>query len=98
MKLRKQLFKALIRREVSFFDDKRHSVDKLTACLASSPAEVGRAFGLNLVLSTQAIVTVAVGIGLAFSLSWRLSLVVLACLPLTIFSSVIQNQAVEYGK
>jgi ABC-type multidrug transport system fused ATPase/permease subunit len=93
MRLRSELFKSIIRREISFFDEKRHSSEKLSAHLATNPSKAGKAFGLNLAVASQALFTFIVGMILGFSSSWKLALVVLAAIPLSIAMGIIQNQA-----
>jgi ATP-binding cassette subfamily B (MDR/TAP) protein 1 len=93
LELRGLLFKSLIRQDISFYDEKRNGPDKLSFLLAISPAEIGKAFGLNTALCIQAIFTVIVGAAIAFSASWKLSLIVLACFPISVGMSIVHTKA-----
>jgi ATP-binding cassette subfamily B (MDR/TAP) protein 1 len=54
---------------------------------------IGKAFGLNMALVSQTFFTFIVGMILGFSSSWKLSLVVLATLPLSVIAGIIQHRA-----
>lgn len=92
--LRSDMFQAIIRREISFFDDETNSIGALTTRLADDSRTVTKAFGQNLANQIQAIFTLIIGLALALSASWQIALVVLGCFPFTILASGIQMQAV----
>jgi ATP-binding cassette subfamily B (MDR/TAP) protein 1 len=83
----------LMRREITFFDHKRNSPERLTIFLNSAPAEIGKTFGLNFALSLQAFFTVVIAVIIALSAAWKVALVVIACFPLTIILSVVHVKA-----
>lgn len=55
---------------------------------------VNKAFSEALAKQIQAIFTLVIGLGIAFSASWKVSFVVLATFPLSIIASAIQMQGI----
>ena len=93
-KLRDQLFKSLIRREISFFDDEKNAIGTLTTRLADDSRIVHKATGEAIAKQLQAIFTLAIGLGIGLNASWKITLVVLATFPVNIAASAIQMQAI----
>ena len=92
--LRSEMFEALLRRDMGFFDDEKNSVGSLTTALADDCRLVNRAFSESFARQMQALCNLAVSLALSFSASWKITLVVLATFPLVIGSSAVQMQAV----
>lgn len=92
-KLRSALFEAYLRRNIAFFDDEKNSVGSLTTRLAEDTAMINKAFGMTIAKQLQASFTLIIGLIIAFYSSWKITLVVLACFPLSIVASGIQMQA-----
>ena len=90
MKLRSAFFEAIMRREISYFDDVAHAAGALTTQLADDSRLVARATGDNVPRLIQAAFTLLVGLGLGFSANAKLAGVVLAVFPLNIIASGIQ--------
>eukprot|EP01039_Chlorochromonas_danica_P009083 gene9083-10025_t len=93
--LRSEMFEALMRQPMAFFDNPHHSVGALSSELAEAPRLVHRAFGESLAKQLMALSSAIVGIILAFISSWRMALVVLATFPLMIGASAVQMQAFQ---
>ena len=83
MKLRSQMFEAVLRREIAFFDKDENAVGSLTTRLADDSRTVTKATGLALAQQLQALFTLGVGIGIGFSACWQIALVVLVIILLT---------------
>lgn len=94
MKLREQLFKSLIRREIAFFDDEKNAIGTLTTRLSDDSRIVHKATGEAIAKQLQAIFTLAIGLGIGLSASWKITLVVLSTFPVNIAASAIQMQAI----
>jgi ATP-binding cassette subfamily B (MDR/TAP) protein 1 len=92
--LRSQLFEAIVRREIAFFDRAENSVGALTTRMSEDSRLVNKAFGENLAFQMQALSTFLVAIVLGFSESWKITLVVIASLPVTILSYAVQTHSV----
>lgn len=81
-----------MRREIAFFDDVRNSVGVLTVRLADDPRLVHESTGETLANQLQAFVTLAVGLSISFSASWKITLVILACFPITVIAGAMRSQ------
>jgi ABC-type multidrug transport system fused ATPase/permease subunit len=94
--LRSDMFEAIIRREIGFFDSEENSIGTLTTRLSEDSRLVHKASGEALVKSLQAAFTLIVGVIIGFYASWKIALVVLATFPLNIIASAIQMQVRTY--
>jgi ATP-binding cassette subfamily B (MDR/TAP) protein 1 len=94
MKLRSDLFEAVIRREIAFFDDEINAVGVLTTRLVEDSRTVTKATGIAAARQIQAFFTLTIGIILGFTASWKIAFVVLATFPVSIAASAIQMQAI----
>jgi ATP-binding cassette subfamily B (MDR/TAP) protein 1 len=86
-RLKRQSFAAVLLQEIGFFDAPENHAGSLTASVSSSPASVAAATGLT---SSQLIVSCTNLVGsviLAFILSWKAAVVVLAPLVILFVSS-----------
>eukprot|EP01034_Spumella_vulgaris_P039260 gene39260-48499_t len=93
--LRSQMFEALMRRDIAFFDKEENSIGTLTTRLSDDSRIVNKAFGDNLAKQLQAFFTLVVALVLGFIATWKVSLVVLAAFPLSIVASAIQMEALS---
>lgn len=84
-----------MRRNIGFFDDEQNNVGTITTQLADDSRTVHKAFGEGLAKQLQALFTLALGLALGFSASWKIAFVVLATFPLSIAASAVQMQAVK---
>ncbi|KNC82355.1 hypothetical protein SARC_05368 [Sphaeroforma arctica JP610] len=80
-KMRLASFKAIMRQDVGFFDDRNNSVGVLTARLSTEAADVQGVTGNRLGSLVNVIATMGLGLTIAFTQCWLLALVVLACVP-----------------
>jgi len=93
-KLRSELFEAIMRREVAYFDQETNNIGTLTTRLSDDSRIMHKAFGEGLAKQLQAITTLSIGLLLGFLASWRIALVVLATFPVNIIASSIQMAAI----
>jgi ABC-type multidrug transport system fused ATPase/permease subunit len=93
--LRSQMFEAIMRREIAFFDRQENSIGTLTTRLSDDSRVVNKAFGESLAKQLQAFFTLVVAVIFGFRASWKISLVVIATFPVNIFAAAIQMQAFE---
>ena len=94
-RLRSDLFEALMRRGIPFFDINENSADDLCSRLSEDSRIVHKAGGEALAKQLQAVFTLLVGCVIGFTASWRIALVVIACFPVNIMASAIQMQAMR---
>lgn len=92
MRLRSDMFEAVMRREIAYFDMEENSVGVITTRLSDDSRTVTKATGEALAKQLQAIFTLFIGLGIGLSASWKIALVVLATFPVNIAASAIQMQ------
>ncbi|KAJ3053457.1 Multidrug resistance protein 1 [Rhizophlyctis rosea] len=91
-RLRAQVFHALMRQEVGFFDEEGHSLGALTSRLATDAAAV-----CDMVTKTwgdivQLFVTAIAGLTIGFVHAWHLTLIVLTMLPFMALASWYESK------
>ena len=96
-RLRRLAFAQLLRRRAGYFDLPGHGAPALCARLATEAAEVRGAAAERLGLLAQNGVTAVLGAGIALAASWRMGLVVLACVPLMTAGALIENRLYRGG-
>ncbi|KAG7335905.1 hypothetical protein KOW79_000598 [Hemibagrus wyckioides] len=93
MRLRSQVFKAILRQEVSWFDDHSNAVGVLTTKLATDASMAKGATGSRLGLTSRTICSLGIAVIIAFIYCWQLTLLILSCVPFLIGSHYIQMRA-----
>ncbi|KAH7318851.1 P-loop containing nucleoside triphosphate hydrolase protein [Rhizoctonia solani] len=83
-KLRSLSLRAILRQDIGWFDEDKHSTGALTSTLSENPQKVYGLAGATLgaILQSIACLIGASAIGLAYG--WKLALVAFACIPLVI--------------
>ncbi|CAN0362630.1 unnamed protein product [Lampetra fluviatilis] len=94
MRVRGRLFKAILRQDISWFDDHKNAVGVLTTRLATDASQIKGATGARLGLSAQTLASLATGVIIAFVFGWQLCLLILALMPIIAISTVIRFRAV----
>ncbi|GBG74818.1 hypothetical protein CBR_g19330 [Chara braunii] len=94
-RVREMTFATVVRQEIAWFDDPDNSAGVVGARLATDAALVKSIVSTQLSTSTQALVTVIAGLTVAFIASWRLSLVILAIVPIIGAAGVFQAQFIQ---
>ncbi|XP_073533920.1 ATP-binding cassette sub-family B member 5-like isoform X5 [Phyllobates terribilis] len=94
MRLRHLAFKAMLRQEISWFDDKKNTTGALTTRLSTEAAQIQNATGSRLGLLSQSFATMGLSIILAFIYSWEMTLLVLAMTPVLVVTGLLEIQAV----
>lgn len=80
-RMRKQVYSAILRQDVSFHDYPSNSVGRLTARLATDAALIRRSTGERLGLVVQSATGLLLALGISFAASWQLTLVVIGLVP-----------------
>ncbi|KAL0985500.1 hypothetical protein UPYG_G00157680 [Umbra pygmaea] len=93
MRLRKQVFTAMMRQEIGWFDDNNNAVGVLTTRLATDASLVKGAAGSRLGLLTNCVCALTIAIVVAFIFCWQLTLLILACVPFLVGANFIQMRA-----
>eukprot|EP00727_Mastigamoeba_balamuthi_P006102 m51a1_g2110 putative multidrug resistance protein 1 (1352) ;mRNA; f:1624717-1629060 len=79
--LRYESFKAMLRQEIGYFDDKSHMTGVLTTRLATDATLLHGLTGSQVCQIIQLVSSLATGIIIGFTGNWKLALVILACVP-----------------
>ncbi|XP_021562013.1 bile salt export pump [Carlito syrichta] len=91
-RLRKFGFRAMLGQDIGWFDDLRNSPGALTTRLATDASQVQGAAGSQIGMMVNSITNVSVAMIIAFSFSWKLSLVIMCFFPFLALSGVAQTR------
>jgi ATP-binding cassette subfamily B (MDR/TAP) protein 1 len=89
-RVRSTVFRHMVAAEIGFFDRKENSVGALTSKLASDAAMVKAALSDRVEVGVTNTATVITGLAIAFSATWKLSLVVFAVFPMIAVAGMVQ--------
>uniref|UniRef100_A0A8I5TSV3 ATP binding cassette subfamily B member 11 n=1 Tax=Pongo abelii TaxID=9601 RepID=A0A8I5TSV3_PONAB len=91
-RLRKFGFRAMLGQDIAWFDDLRNSPGALTTRLATDASQVQGAAGSQIGMMVNSFTNVTVAMIIAFSFSWKLSLVILCFFPFLALSGATQSR------
>ena len=83
----------MLRQEIGWFDDPRHSTGALTTRLAKDASEVKGGLGSRMAAIFQLIATLIAALLIAFIHNWQMTLVTLGALPLIAVAGFLQTKA-----
>lgn len=93
MRLRHLAFKAMLRQEISWFDDKKNNTGALTTRLSTEASQIQTATGSRLGLLAQNFASMGLSIIIAFFFGWELSLLILAMTPVLVVTGLLETRA-----
>ncbi|KAG1889242.1 P-loop containing nucleoside triphosphate hydrolase protein [Suillus subluteus] len=93
-KLRSLSFKAILRQDIEYFDDDKNSTGVLTSSLSENPQRVNGLAGITLGTIVQSIATLVIGLAIGYAYAWKVAIVGMACIPLSISGGYIRLQVV----
>ena len=96
--IRRDLFKSILRQDITFFDDPKNSVGALMTLLGDDAATVQNVTGQQLGSLLNTLVCTIFGLALALSVSWRLTLALLGAIPPLAIAQALQQQMVMSGE
>ncbi|KAI9290446.1 hypothetical protein K502DRAFT_274677, partial [Neoconidiobolus thromboides FSU 785] len=88
--IRLNSFKTLLNQEIAYFDNPINSVGILSSKLSTEAEQIQGLISKVTGPIIMAISTMCVGLGIAFANGWKLTLVVLACVPVIALANVLQ--------
>jgi len=91
-RLRTKCFESIMKQDIEFFDKSENSTGSLTAKLAKDASLIQGATGVRFKSVFEAIAGMTVGLIIAFYFGWQLALLILATVPLVVFSGGIQSK------
>lgn len=92
MRIRSQMFGAMLKQEIGWYDRKENGVGALCAKLSSEAANIQGATGQRIGTIFQSIATLALSLGLSMYYEWRLGLLALAFAPIIMVSVFLQQK------
>ncbi|GAQ79040.1 ATP binding cassette subfamily B [Klebsormidium nitens] len=96
-RVRRMTFAAVLRQEISWFDDDANASGSVGARLSADAEGIKGLVVDQLGLTVQNLATITAGLILAFRSEWRLTLVVLSIAPLLIFGGYVQAKSMKDG-
>ncbi|KAJ1303401.1 hypothetical protein OPQ81_011593 [Rhizoctonia solani] len=93
-KLRSLSFRAILRQDIGWFDEDKHSTGALTSTLSDNPQKVNGLAGVTLGAIVQSIACLIGGSVIGLSYGWKLALVAIACIPLVVSAGYIRLRVV----
>uniref|UniRef100_A0A3Q3RNS9 Bile salt export pump-like n=1 Tax=Mastacembelus armatus TaxID=205130 RepID=A0A3Q3RNS9_9TELE len=89
-RLRKLGFQAMLKQEISWFDDPTNSLGVLTTRLATDASMVRGATGSQIGMIVNSLANIGASFAIALYFSWKLTLVIVCFLPLIGLSGIFQ--------
>ena len=97
MRMRMAVFNNILRQNVSYFDDARHSPAKLATRLATDAPNVRAAIDVRLANTVSSLFSLVLGFGMGFYYGWQMTLILAVVCPLSVLSTMLRVRARSYG-
>ncbi|OMJ07536.1 Multidrug resistance protein 1A [Smittium culicis] len=90
-KLRNDLYSSILNQDSSYFDRKVNGVGALTTRISSEPGDIYKFGSESFPMLLSSVASMLTGIIIAFSRDWRLTLIILATVPLIAYSQSVEQ-------
>eukprot|EP00567_Pseudictyota_dubia_P003208 CAMPEP_0197456878 /NCGR_PEP_ID=MMETSP1175-20131217/44537_1 /TAXON_ID=1003142 /ORGANISM="Triceratium dubium, Strain CCMP147" /LENGTH=1434 /DNA_ID=CAMNT_0042991077 /DNA_START=181 /DNA_END=4485 /DNA_ORIENTATION=- len=90
-RMRGEVFEAMIRRDMGWFDFPEHSTGELTTRLEADAEAVAKVTGWVLGYRVRICATLIAGVAIALAYAWQVGLVAFACIPLIMGAAIVQK-------
>ncbi|XP_073253010.1 ATP-dependent translocase ABCB1-like isoform X3 [Porites lutea] len=97
LRLRKMAFQAILRQDMSYFDDPLHSTGALTTALSTHASDVKGATGSRVSSIVASLSTIIASTVFALFYGWKLALVVLSCVPFLAVANAVKTKVMVQG-
>uniref|UniRef100_H2ZPT2 Bile salt export pump n=1 Tax=Ciona savignyi TaxID=51511 RepID=H2ZPT2_CIOSA len=94
VRLRKRAFQSLMRQDIAYFDDHRHSPGALCTRLSTDASRVQGCTGVRIGTIIKNFSSLGVALGIAFAYGWKLTLLTIAFIPFLILGGLLEMQLV----
>ena len=96
-RIRQMLFAHLLRQDMGFYDLPDNESGALAAMLSGKTEAINKLFGPQLGMIIRTVCCLGMGLGIAFSVQWKLTLVVFAAIPFLAISGFINIKLISGG-
>lgn len=93
MRLRQMAFKAMLRQDIAWFDDKKNNTGALTTRLSMEASQIQTATGSRLGLVAQNLGSMGLSIIIALIFGWEMSLLIIAMTPILVTTGLLETRA-----
>ncbi|XP_021367207.1 multidrug resistance protein 1-like isoform X1 [Mizuhopecten yessoensis] len=90
LRIRQMAFKAMLKQDITWFDDHKNSTGALTTRLATDASQIHGAAGARVGGFFQALANMGTAIIIAFIYGWKLTLVIFAFLPVIAIAGMLE--------
>ncbi|CAG0893493.1 unnamed protein product [Darwinula stevensoni] len=94
-RMRKVTFAAMMKQEMAWYDDVRHSTGALCARLSSDASSMQGATGSRMGTVTQSVTTIIMAIALSLYYSWKLGLVTMVFVPFLVICAFFEARIIH---
>ncbi|ORZ35134.1 P-loop containing nucleoside triphosphate hydrolase protein [Catenaria anguillulae PL171] len=94
-RVRSMSFRAMLRQNIAFFDEKAHGTGALAHQLSDEADRIQGLTGVFAGQLIQLIITMVAGLTIAFVYSWKLTLIILACVPFMAAAGALQMKVMS---
>uniref|UniRef100_F6S2T0 Bile salt export pump n=1 Tax=Ciona intestinalis TaxID=7719 RepID=F6S2T0_CIOIN len=92
VRLRMMAFQAMMRQDIAYFDDHKHSTGALCTRLSTDASRVQGCTGVRIGTVIKNFSSLGVALGIAFAYGWKLTLLTMAFIPFLILGGLLEMQ------